>query len=108
MAFIPFPHLCDAQAQQLLFGFVDFLFVFECEGLVDDAVGDVEVVDVGILLIGFDGEDVHVMNGAADNLAFFAQLFQGNVAFFDNLGFLELQILAEDFHLLKQFLPYFT
>ena len=85
----PLPHLHNTQLEEFLVCLVEFLLIFEGETLVDRAVRDVDIVDESDLLIVGDGEDIDVVNGMADHLAFRYKLVDEQVTAFDFLGFLE-------------------
>ena len=79
---------------------VEPLLVLEGESLVDGAVGDVQVVDVGgvLLLVFLDGEDVDVVQRAVHHLRLRAVAFYQQVFLFHFLCLLEAHFLGEFLH----------
>ncbi len=98
-ALVSLAHLHDAEGQQFRVVLVQFFLVFEGEGLVDAAVGDVQIVDVGYGLLAFYAEDVYVVQQVGDNLAAGAELFDQFILFFDDLGLFEAQFFGQLHHL---------
>ncbi len=80
VALVALPHLYDAQGQHVFGCFVDFLLELEGERLVDAAVGDVEIVDVGGFLFVRNAENVDVVVVVGDDFAPFDK-FAGQVVF---------------------------
>jgi len=104
---IPFAHFDNAQCEQVGVAFVKPLAVFEREGLVDAAVGNMEKIDVGRLVVAFNAENVDVVHCARhDFTACLERLYQ-HVAFFHCLCFLKAhfagQLLHFGFHLAGHF-----
>ena len=98
------PDVRDGREEQVGIGLVELAVVFEGKTLVDGAVLDVYIVNVGVvvgLVIGY-AEHIYVGNGMAYHLAAAHETLQEQVALLDNLCPLKLQLLRQGLHLLIQ------
>ena len=57
------------QLKELFVGLVHLLLILYRKALVDTPIGDVDVVDVGYVLVARDAKDVNIVDGMTHHLA---------------------------------------
>ena len=85
----PAAHFYDAQAEQFLVAFVQFLLIFKGKSLIDTAFRDVQEIDESHVLFALDIEHVQVLPQSRDHLAASAKVFYKVVFLFHGLGLLK-------------------
>ena len=103
LAAVALTHFNYAEGEQIAVGFVGAVGVGEGEGLIDAAVGDVEVVDVGCGGVGGYGKDIDVVFVVRDDFCLFAELESELVFLFDLFCFFETQLLGHGEHAILEF-----
>ena len=101
-ALVTLAHLDYAHGEQVFLRFVHAPFVLEGERLVDAAVRDVQVVDVGGVPVFGDGEDVDVVQHRAHHLAAGAVRLDKLVLLLHPLRVLKTQFGGERLHLVHE------
>ena len=92
-ALVALSHFHNAQGKHIFRRFVDFLFEFECEGLVDASVRHVQIIDVGALLFVFDAEYIYVVIIPCNHLALLHKFTRQIVSPFQNHRLFETHLL---------------
>ena len=103
----PAAHFDDAQAEQFLVAFVQFLLIFKGKSLIDRALRDVQEIDESHVLLAYDIEHVQVLTQSRDHLAASAKVLYKVVFLFHGLGLLKAQFGGEALHFLLHGLRHF-
>ena len=100
---VSLPHFDDAEREQFLFRFVQPLFIFKRECLVDDPVRDVQVIDkCRIRLLLFDRKHIHIVEHRTYHFRLRAVVLNQQILLLHLLCFLKFHLCCQGLHLFQQ------